>query len=375
MYFMNLKTSIKHFGEVSLQKRRHRIGRQKEIRKFEDPRRVSIYSSVHLTPEQEKQIDDLFVTHYGQRIPYTWHRHYTAFTGKFDAQYFPELLYIPEFEIYMNTDLRYAHAFEDKNLLKLFAGGVGIRMPETIISCTNGILCDRDYRIIKWNDINNLLPDRICFAKPSTLSSSGQGCMLVDKEQEGILPSLQALGNNFVIQERLICSDSIQKIYPGSVNTFRVMTYFWDGKIHCAPVVMRIGRNGSFLDNAHAGGVFIAVNPDGTLHKTAFTEFKDEFKEHPDTHLVFEGHQIKNFEKVVESAKRMHAAMPQLGVINWDFTIDKDEVPVLIEANIMKGGIWIFQMAWGCGCFGENTIAILEWLKEKNKDLATHHST
>ena len=111
------------------------------------------------------------------------------------------------------------------------------------------------------------------------------------------------------------------------------------------------------------------------FHKTAFTEFKDEFKEHPDTHLVFEGHQIKNFEKVVESAKRMHAAMPQLGVINWDFTIDKDEVPVLIEANIMKGGIWIFQMAWGCGCFGENTIAILEWLKEKNKDLATHHST
>ena len=28
----------------------------------------------------------------------------------------------------------------------------------------------------------------------------------------------------------------------------------------------------------------------------------------------------------------MHTSIPQLGVYNWDFTIDEDETPVLIEA-------------------------------------------
>ena len=146
------------------------------------------------------------------------------------------------------------------------------------------------------------------------------------------------------------------------------MTYVWDGEIQLAPVIMRIGRNGSFVDNAHAGGMFIAINPDGTLHKTAFTEFKDAFTEHPDTHLVFEGHQVENFDKVLEQARLIHAAVPQLGVVNWDFTIDQNEQPVLIEANTSAGSIWLFQMAWGCGVFGDNTVSVLEWLKRRNQE-------
>ena len=60
----------------------------------------------------------------------------------------------------------------------------------------------------------------------------------------------------------------------------------------------------------------------------------------------------------------MHSAIPQIGVINWDLTIDRDEVPVLIEANLRAGSIWLFEMAWGCGPFGENTKEILQWMRE-----------
>ena len=365
---MSLKNHVRAYQQEYIHKKK----RQREIQKFEDPRRVAIYSTIYLNSEQEKAIDNLYMVHYGQKIPYTWHKHYTAFTGKFDPLYFPELLFIPEFERYMNPDRGIDHTLEDKNLLKLISGGVGIRMPETIVSCTNGILCDKDHQIIQWDDVVDMIPEHLCFAKPTVNSDSGRGCMLIDKNQKDILPKLKDLGNDFVVQERLVCSDSIQKIYSESVNTFRVMTYIWDNKIQYAPVIMRIGRNGSFLDNAHAGGMFIAVNPDGTLHKTAFTEFKNEFVEHPNTHVAFEGYQIKNFEKVIQSAQKMHAAMSQLGVINWDFTIDENEQPVLIEANILGGSIWLFQMAWGRGVFGENTIPILEWLKRKNVERAPY---
>lgn len=365
---MNIKKRIKSEIEIFLEKRIHRKKLQAEIKKFKDPRRVAIYSSVQLTPEQKKQIDDLFSVHYGMKVPYTWHRHFTAFTGRFDPRYIPETLFIPEYERYMNPDQNYINVFADKNVLAMIAKGVGIRMPETVASCANGVLRDGNYHIVRWDNLVDLLPEETCFAKPTIDSDSGKGCMLIDKKQTDLISTLETMGNNFVVQERIVCSDSIQKINPSSVNTFRVMTYFWDGKIQCAPVIMRIGRNGSFLDNAHAGGLFIAVNQDGTLHKTAFTEFKISFTEHPDTHVVFDGYKIDNFDKVIESAKRIHAAMPQLGVVNWDFTIDKDETPVLIEANTSGGSIWLFQMAWGCGVFEENTVGILEWIKEKKKN-------
>ncbi len=365
---MNIKKRIKSEIEIFLEKRIHRKKLQAEIKKFKDPRRVAIYSSVQLTPEQKKQIDDLFSVHYGMKVPYIWHRHFTAFTGRFDPRYIPETLFIPEYERYMNPDQNYINVFADKNVLAMIAKGVGIRMPETVASRANGVLRDSNYHIIRWDNLVDLLPEETCFAKPTIDSDSGKGCMLIEKKQTDLISTLKTMGNNFVIQERIVCSDSIRKINPSSVNTFRVMTYFWDGKIQCAPVIMRIGRNGSFLDNAHAGGLFIAVNQDGTLHKTAFTEFKISFTEHPDTHVVFDGYKIDNFDKVIESAKRIHAAMPQLGVVNWDFTIDKDETPVLIEANTSGGSIWLFQMAWGCGVFEENTVGILEWIKEKKKN-------
>lgn len=56
---------------------------------------------------------------------------------------------------------------------------------------------------------------------------------------------MSGLGENFVLQERIKCHESIRKIYAGSVNTFRIMTYRWHDSIVSAPVIMRIGRGGT----------------------------------------------------------------------------------------------------------------------------------
>lgn len=97
------------------------VMRKNEIKKFEDPRRVEIFSKVKLSNEQEKEIDDLYESNYGTKIPYTWHRHFTAFTGNFDKNYFPELLYIPEFEHYQNMKKAYTDVFSDKNITPALA--------------------------------------------------------------------------------------------------------------------------------------------------------------------------------------------------------------------------------------------------------------
>lgn len=130
---------------------------------------------------------------------------------------------------------------------------------------------------------------------------------------------------------------------------------------------MRIGKDGNYLDNAHAGGMFIAIDDDGALHEEAFTEFLCRYTEHPNTHIKFKGYKIEKFSEVLKAALKMHINIPQLGIISWDFTIGKDGNPVLIEANVNFGSIWLVEMAHGCGGFGENTEEVLEWMKKMRK--------
>lgn len=346
--------------------------RRVEKKKILDGRRQKILNNIVLSESQKKSIEDLYVNSYGEKIPIDWHRNYTAYTGNFDKNYFPELLYIPEFEHFMNINKDYSIAAEDKGLLPLIADSVGVLTPKNILSCSYGLYRDENYRAISKNQANKYLSNcSKVFIKPSVNSGSGLGCMIIDMQNgvdvisgNSIDIILDNIGNNFVVQEIIKCHKTITQIYPNSVNTFRVITYRWKGNIEVMPVILRIGRGESIVDNAHAGGIFIGVDDNGTLHKTAFTEFCDKFTEHPDTKLVFENHKIEGVQKVIEAAKLMHSALPQIGSFNWDFTIDEHGEPVLIEANVDGGSIWLIEMAHGKGAFGENTKDILKWTRK-----------
>jgi hypothetical protein len=351
------------------------MGRKGETVKFEDPRRVAIFSGVNLTESQKKEIDDLFLENYGEKIPYTWHRHFTSYTGKFDKNYFPELLFIPECEKFMNLNQNFVTVFENKNILPYMAAATGVKMPQAKFSMAEGIIRDSDGEMITQDELFARLKNSGAgFIKPTVDSCSGRGCQIIDvhdgidrESGKSIKEIVLSKGENFVIQERIICHESIRKLYAGSVNTFRIMTYRWKDEICHTPSVMRIGQGGGWLDNAHAGGVFIAIDDDGTLHEKAFTEFQDVFTEHPDTHLKFGGYKIGLFPEVLKTAKKCHAALPQLGCINWDFTIDEKGRSTLIEANLRGAGIWLFEMAHGCGIFGEKTPEILRWIRAMKK--------
>ena len=369
------KKKIKQFLLGQLDNLEHINAVIGEKKKFRDKRRVEICNSTKLSQEQIDSVEKLYKNNYGKKIPLTWHKSYTAYTGRFDKYYFPEILYIPDFERYMNYNQSLANVLEDKNLLYVFAKASNVRMPRMYLSCQAGIYKDAENKVLDFEKACALISNiGVCFAKPSIGTDSGRGCEVYclvngtdtkSGKTSGML--LKDLGKNFTIQERLVCHESIRKIYDGSVNTFRIMTYRWKNQIIVAPIIMRIGRGGSYLDNAHAGGMFIALSDDGTLHKTAFTEFKEEFVEHPDSKLKFEGYRIPLLPNVVDAVKRMHYSLPAIGVINWDMTLDESGQPVLIEANVNGGSIWLFQMAHGCGVFGERTPEILRWLHKMNE--------
>ncbi len=349
--------------------------RKRQVVAINDKRRKKISSTVDLSDTEKQEIDEYYLHNYGKKIPYDWHRHYKAFTGNFDVKYFPELLYIPEFEQYMNLFRSYGEVLEDKNFLPIIAKGLGVSIPETVVSSTKGMIKDNNQTVISTQDVVTIINNAgELFCKPSVDSSSGEGCRIISIENytdlitnESVDSILKSLGNDYIIQRVIKNSESIKRIYSGSINTFRIITYRWENDIKHIPAIMRIGRNGNYLDNAHAGGIFIAINDDGTLHDKAFTEFKESFDCHPDSETVFSGYQIENFDRVIDAAYRIHRAIPQLGVINWDFTIDEKEHPILIEANVFGGSVWLSEKAHGCGPFGENTEKVLRWISFMEK--------
>lgn len=169
---------------------------------------------------------------------------------------------------------------------------------------------------------------------------------------------------NYVVQEFLKCNDEIAQLYEKSVNTFRVMTYRWKDDFYSMPGVFRIGSGGGEVDNAHAGGMFIAIDEEGVLKGKAMTEFMTVYEKHPDSGVLFDGYKISKYPKVVEAALKMHSMVPELGSVAWDITIDETNTPVLIEANFDLSGFWIIQCAHACAPFGERQPDVLRWISK-----------
>ncbi len=326
----------------------------------------SIVKQYPLTHEQKKEIDDFFCSNYGQKISYDWHRYYAAHSGVFNEQYFPDILFFPYFERYMNPNLSYNYVINDKNILPYIAKSVGVSMPKTVVSFSQGIYRDGEGNVLSYQKVVDILHDNgKLFCKPSKGSHGGCGCFCADFSQGGDLDaSLKNLGKEFVIQETVSCDPSIKAVYPNSVNTFRIITYRWKDGFYFIPAVMRLGLGGAVVDNASSGGMFVSISDEGFLQGNAVTFDNKKYSEHPDTHLVFEGHHINNFDKVRKAALKMHTSLPQIGIVGWDFTVNENGQPLLIEANIGMVGYWFCQMALGIPAFGDRTAEVLQWIRK-----------
>ena len=157
------------------------------------PEARAIWEKVKLTPKQEQEIDEFWTEHYGEKIPHSWHRYYTAFTGNFDVRYIPDPIYLTGAERRMNSKHDYVSVLQDKNLIPLIARSAGIKTPEVIVSCTNGVLRDGANNIITESEADSLLKDAgEGFYKASLDSCGGASCRCVNYGMGGGAYSFRA---------------------------------------------------------------------------------------------------------------------------------------------------------------------------------------
>lgn len=257
-------------------------------------------NKVQLSKNEKEEIDFFFKQYYGKKIPYHWHKLYQSYTGIFHKDYFPEILFSTKLEPMLNP-YREAEFLGDKNLLPLlFDGDPTIRVPKTYGSCVKGRFRDNKHCFISAEELCAQLSDiGDCVIKKTVETSSGRDVQICNFHNGMDVTSamtidecLRACGKNFIIQEKIIQHESLSKLNSSSVNTFRILTYYCNNRVHVCPIALRLGRSNADRDNIHYGGICVGVNDKGILKSTAYSEYGEAFKEHPDSHVAFDGYQI-----------------------------------------------------------------------------------
>lgn len=289
----------------------------------------------------------------------------------------PVFLYATKIEYALNN-YKYANIYSDKALTEvLYKGKSEAVLPKTFLLNAGGVFYDENRRIINRDKAEKIVSQlKEAVIKPTVGGSSGKGVLILSFDDEGHDRDssthrdelLNIYEKDFIIQEKIVQSDALSKLYPQAINTFRVISYVVKSEVYVAPISIRVGSGGSKVDNIHAGGISTAVDVDKqTLYKTVyqlgFSDSNTKLEKHPDTKVVFEGYKIDGINKLSQVAKTLHGCTPHIGIISWDFTIDKTNMPVLIEANYIGQAVWLSQITSGKPFFGENTKKMLEIIK------------
>ena len=329
---------------------------------------------VHLTKEEKRQIKELFEPYY-PKISMGWHDMFKEITGKFYPGYMPEDFIYTKIDTFYN-DWQKGIQFDDKGYYDRIFSSAPFKLPVQICCKINGFWLDSDYKPISEDAAIRLMIDNgKAFLKRSVMTAEGFGIALFDATRfpdddariEFLKDKIKSIGNNIVVQEPIKQSPILSVVNQSSVNTIRVISFLKkDGTVKIYSNFIRFGRKGSIVDNGFHGGIACPIDIDGSLKDFGVSSKGEKFTHHPDSGVRFDSVRIPGFYEFIEKVKDYHPQFPNFRLISWDFAIDYNNQPVLIEFNIYCGGAFFNQILDGPP-FGEDTIEILEEVFGKNR--------
>lgn len=320
-----------------------------------------------LTQAQKDEVQNFYKQYFGKKISLKWHEYYLRVNGEYSPYYIPTYIYYTHIYPVLN-DPRIAVVYSDKNMIDRLLGNL-VKMPKTYVKNINGIYYIND-KIVSMGEAVNAcgnLKDAVikhsldtCQGKSIIRFCSKNGTVTGKDCPGTILELFNHYQNNFIVQDSIMQNTIMASLNPTSLNTVRIMTYWSKAGIVPVFAVVRIGRIGSVIDNASAGGMYCGVNMDGTLKDEAYTLVPFKAFKQTDTGVVFSGFKVPEFDKLKSKAIELHARLPYAKLIGWDLCVNENNDIELVEINANSPGL--FQGATG-PAFGEYTKEILEIAK------------
>ena len=235
----------------------------------------------------------------------------------------------------------------DKFYFYLFLKSLNLPTPKILYYTRNGKLFYDEYH--HSDEISTIFThDMDAFAKQSD-GQLGDGAFTIKIENTNVyvnndlVPTTEALlktftDTSYIIQERIIQHPAMNKLCSTAVNTIRLVTMITPKEeIIAIRAGLRIGREGSCVDNCAKGGIFVGIDLNtGKLMKKGIIKppYGMLVYQHPDNGVVFEGFEIPFFKEVLEMAKELHSKLYRIHSVGWDIAITP-EGPVFIEGNSM----------------------------------------
>lgn len=314
------------------------------------------------------------------RVNKDYYRVFSQYCGE-DVNIVPDDICHNVIEPILNPK-RFLSLYEDKCLfdrLLWYSFGKNVT-PYTYIKNIDGFNWDTNYSPVDSIDqVISEIPAEIdrLIVKKSIDSSSGKGVVFFQRDIDGLFKEVSTkypLSNdylkrffleNYVVQKVMKQSAFMSQFCKTSVNTIRIAVYnsVKTNKPCVISAIIRIGQDGSLVDNAHAGGMFVGVNSNGILGKFCCNQYGEKKQVFNGIDFDKQEFKIPNYEKVKVFAEKVAGAMYHQRLIALDIMLDDKDEPVLIEYNIRAFGIWAFQFTNGSG-FGKYTDEVIEYCRE-----------
>lgn len=189
---------------------------------------------------------------------------------------------------------------------------------------------------VSFVSFTQFVSSRDCIAKPLD-QAMGRGIFKINKDA---LPNdmrkfyEDCRSNNLLIEECIEGCDEIQSFHPSSLNSIRLMTLSNANKAIVFASFIRMGRGGSVVDNAHAGGIFAHIDIEtGIVDSEGISTDGDRFISHPDTGKKIVGFQIPHWNELTQFCLDASKCIPGPSMTGWDVVITKNGNFEFVEGN------------------------------------------
>lgn len=300
-----------------------------------------------------------------------WFELFGSRDHRMDPRFIPADLLYTEILPYMNDGLQRPGLVNKGYLEYLFHD---VKQPGTVALKIGGIYCDADRNPIREEEAVELClrQDGPLFLKASVDASGGRGIYMLDPSGdagtsgatgttgaslEDVRKIFREAGASFIVQEGIRQHPALRSLNPSSVSTIRIISLLMEDKVYIESAAIRISAPDTSFMKIYNGGVSAQILEDGSLYPKVYSDlgkWYDQGKGLFDDHF-----RIPFMDRIYDEVKRIHPRMAHFRCIGWDFALDEQGNPVLIEPNVFPG-IGCAQITPCRPIFGEQTDWVLE---------------
>ena len=274
--------------------------------------------------------------------------------------------------------VEYRPVYVDKNMFPEIVGKENVA--RTIVCRINGSnLLDAEFRNANDNLSKYIADSTSLILKPTVNTSSGRGIMKFEKKGENFVSVgdnivlskdfLLSYQKNFCLQETISQHSFMSKLCPTSVNTIRLCLYrsVSNEESVVTAAIIRVGKNGAFVDNGHAGGILIGVDvATGELGKYVIDPYGNKQNTWNGIDYSKNVYTIPNWDDVISFAKYVGTRIHHHRLIALDIALEENGKPILVEYNL-NGFSYCAYMYTNQEVFGKYTDEIIDYCRRNKK--------